>query len=203
MIYPLLRPHKLTWHDLSLSPSLRFLSSAPARWWRLAVQVKWQKRLFEEVEVDTSQPPALFKMQLFSLSGVPPERQKIMIKGGKMLKDDSDWAKLGVKQGQRFMMMGSAGEFQPTHTLASQHSSKHLSPSLPFVPQHQFRQQRRRSSGSKHPQGKGGAESESEPFVATETEWLTFAARLSWILDLDLFGFAFVAVVVPRCFQLP
>jgi len=45
------------------------------------------------VEIDTDQPPALFKMQLFSLTGVPPERQKIMVKGG-TLKDDSDWTKV-------------------------------------------------------------------------------------------------------------
>lgn len=45
------------------------------------------------MEIDTDQPPALFKMQLFSLTGVPPERQKIMVKGG-TLKDDSDWTKV-------------------------------------------------------------------------------------------------------------
>ena len=32
-----------------------------------------------------------------------------MVKGG-MLKDDADWAKLGIKPGQKLMMMGSAGE---------------------------------------------------------------------------------------------
>ena len=68
------------------------------------MQVKWQKSLFQDVEIDTSQPPTLFKMQLFSLTGVPPERQKIMVKGG-MLKDNSDWTKVGVKMGQRLMMM--------------------------------------------------------------------------------------------------
>ena len=57
------------------------------------MQVKWQKSLFQDVEIDTSQPPTLFKMQLFSLTGVPPERQKIMVKGG-TLKDDSDWTKV-------------------------------------------------------------------------------------------------------------
>ena len=31
-----------------------------------------------------------------------------MVKGG-MLKDDADWAKLGIKPGQKLMMMGSAG----------------------------------------------------------------------------------------------
>jgi hypothetical protein len=46
------------------------------------VSVKWQKELFKDVEIDTSQPPYVFKCQLYDLTGVPPERQKIMVKGG-------------------------------------------------------------------------------------------------------------------------
>jgi hypothetical protein len=41
-------------------------------------------------------------------AGVAPDRQKIMVKGG-MLKDDADWGALGIKPGQKLMMMGSAG----------------------------------------------------------------------------------------------
>ncbi|KAL5728862.1 ubiquitinyl hydrolase 1 [Ranunculus cassubicifolius] len=73
------------------------------------VSVKWQKEVFPAVEIDTNQPPLLFKCQLFDLTGVPPERQKIMVKGG-LLKDDADWSKLGLKEGQKLMMMGSADE---------------------------------------------------------------------------------------------
>ncbi|KDO58642.1 hypothetical protein CISIN_1g011408mg [Citrus sinensis] len=75
----------------------------------LTVSVKWQKEVFSNVEIDTSQTPYVFKCQLYDLTGVPPERQKIMVKGG-LLKDDSDWSMLGVKQGQRLMMMGTADE---------------------------------------------------------------------------------------------
>ncbi|KAF5745482.1 ubiquitin carboxyl-terminal hydrolase 6 [Tripterygium wilfordii] len=75
----------------------------------LTVSVKWQKEVFPKVEIDTSQPPYVFKCQLYDLTGVPPERQKIMVKGG-ILKDDADWAALGVKEGQKLMMMGTAGE---------------------------------------------------------------------------------------------
>lgn len=71
------------------------------------VAVKWQKEIFKDLEVDTSQPPVMFKMQLFSLTGVPPERQKILVKGGQ-LKDDGDWAKVALKEGQTLMMMGTA-----------------------------------------------------------------------------------------------
>jgi ubiquitin carboxyl-terminal hydrolase 14 len=72
------------------------------------VEVKWGKEVFKDVEIDTEQPPSVFKMQLFSLTGVPPERQKIMgVKGG-LLKDDAEWAKLGLKPGQKLSMMGTA-----------------------------------------------------------------------------------------------
>ncbi|XP_068648375.1 ubiquitin carboxyl-terminal hydrolase 6-like [Aristolochia californica] len=73
------------------------------------VSVKWQKELFPAVEIDTSQPPFVFKCQLYDLTGVPPERQKIMVKGG-LLKDDADWSTIGVKEGQKLMMMGTADE---------------------------------------------------------------------------------------------
>ena len=50
----------------------------------------------------------LFKAQLFALTQVPPERQKIMgVKGG-TLKDDADLSALGIKPNQNLMLMGSA-----------------------------------------------------------------------------------------------
>ncbi|XP_047147589.1 ubiquitin carboxyl-terminal hydrolase 6-like [Vigna umbellata] len=75
----------------------------------ITVNVKWQKEIFKEVEIDTTQSPYVFKCQLYDLTGVPPERQKIMVKGG-LLKDDADWSTLGVKEGQKLMMMGTADE---------------------------------------------------------------------------------------------
>ena len=48
----------------------------------------------------------MFKFQLYSLTGVEPDRQKILVKGGQ-LKDDMDLSKLGAKPGQTFMMMGT------------------------------------------------------------------------------------------------
>lgn len=72
----------------------------------VGVKVSWQKQNFD-VEVDTEQPAMVFKTQLFTLTGVPPERQKIMAKG-KQIKDDSDLSKMGMKNGMKLMMMGSA-----------------------------------------------------------------------------------------------
>jgi len=50
--------------------------------YNFTVSVKWQKKVFPAVEIDTSQPPLVFKCQLYDLTGVAPERQKIMLKGG-------------------------------------------------------------------------------------------------------------------------
>merc|ERR1719399_1390403 len=71
------------------------------------VVVKWGKNQYD-VEIDTAAPVELFKAQLFALTQVPPERQKIMgVKGGAM-KDDADLSALGLKPGQNIMLMGSA-----------------------------------------------------------------------------------------------
>ena len=43
--------------------------------------MKWGKERFDDVEINTDEPPEVFKMQLFSLTGVPPDRQKVMISG--------------------------------------------------------------------------------------------------------------------------
>jgi hypothetical protein len=76
----------------------------------MKVNVKWGKELFSDIEVDTTQTPMVFKSQLFTLSGVPPERQKVLIKGGQ-LKDD-EWGKQQPKEGMTIMMMGSADEIK-------------------------------------------------------------------------------------------
>ena len=78
----------------------------------MPVSVKWGKETFD-VEADTTQPPTVFKFQMYSLTGVPPERQKIMVKGG-MLKDDSEWTKVALKPNQKIMMMGTADKVSPS-----------------------------------------------------------------------------------------
>jgi ubiquitin carboxyl-terminal hydrolase 14 len=72
----------------------------------MKVNVKWGKELYSNIEIDTAQPPLIFKSQIFTLTGVPPDRQKVMIKGG-LLKDD-EWGKQLPKEGLTIMMMGSA-----------------------------------------------------------------------------------------------
>lgn len=60
-----------------------------------------------EVEFDPTSSGETFKYQVYSLTGVEPERQKILVKGGHQLKDDTELSTLGAKAGQTFMMMGT------------------------------------------------------------------------------------------------
>jgi ubiquitin carboxyl-terminal hydrolase 14 len=75
---------------------------------KVVVNVKWNKELYKDVEVDLEEPPEAFKIQIMSLTGVPIERQKVIGKGG-MLQNDS-WGKVTLKQGMTVMVMGTADE---------------------------------------------------------------------------------------------
>ncbi|KAJ1971230.1 deubiquitinating enzyme [Dimargaris xerosporica] len=73
------------------------------------VSVKWNGKRFDNLMLDLDESPLMFKSQLFSITGVDPSRQKILIKGG-TLKDDTDLKMLNLKDGHTFMMLGTAGE---------------------------------------------------------------------------------------------
>ncbi|OBZ74933.1 Ubiquitin carboxyl-terminal hydrolase 6 [Grifola frondosa] len=74
----------------------------------LAVKIKHAGKV-HDVQLDPEQPATVFKDAVYQVTGVPPERMKVMIKGG-VLKDDADWKKVGPKEGQTFMVIGAAGE---------------------------------------------------------------------------------------------
>ncbi|KAG7836532.1 hypothetical protein KL942_004786 [Ogataea angusta] len=59
------------------------------------------------VTVDLSESGLTFKHQIYSLTNVPPERQKVLLKGGQ-LKDDSDLKSFNLKPNQTIMVLGSA-----------------------------------------------------------------------------------------------
>lgn len=53
------------------------------------VKVKWGKETYPGVEVNTEDDPVLFKAQIFALTGVQPERQKVVCKGVTLR--DEEW----------------------------------------------------------------------------------------------------------------
>eukprot|EP00922_Rhytidocystis_sp_ex-Travisia-forbesii_P052279 GHVS01077575.1.p1 GENE.GHVS01077575.1~~GHVS01077575.1.p1 ORF type:complete len:546 (-),score=85.92 GHVS01077575.1:272-1909(-) len=70
------------------------------------VSVKWNSSVYEQIELNQEEPLSVFQTQLWTLTGVPPQRQKLMLKG--LLKSDTDLSKLNIPEGQRVMLVGTA-----------------------------------------------------------------------------------------------
>ena len=68
----------------------------------MQVVIKWNGTKYP-VEIEDGETGINLKSKIFSMTNVPPERQKIMAKGG-LLKDD---ATMEFKPGQVVMMMGT------------------------------------------------------------------------------------------------
>ncbi|XP_072942566.1 ubiquitin carboxyl-terminal hydrolase 14 [Epargyreus clarus] len=78
---------------------------------KVSVKVKWGKEMYPDVEVNTDDEPVLFKAQIFALTGVQPERQKVVCKGV-TLRDDS-WANFKLTNNALVLVMGSKEEDVP------------------------------------------------------------------------------------------
>ncbi|KAJ3361605.1 deubiquitinating enzyme [Allomyces javanicus] len=75
----------------------------------MKVTVKWTSKKLE-LDLDVSESPIIFKNQLWSLTGVAPGRQKLLLRGVQ-IKDDTDWSTVkNLQEGAQFMMLGTAGE---------------------------------------------------------------------------------------------
>lgn len=61
-----------------------------------SVKVKWGRETFSDVELNTDEEPMVFKAQIYALTGVIPQRQKVMIKGC-VIKDDS-WGAVNIAE---------------------------------------------------------------------------------------------------------
>ncbi|XP_015785273.1 ubiquitin carboxyl-terminal hydrolase 14 [Tetranychus urticae] len=70
------------------------------------VKVKWGKEVYDAIDLDTDLETAVFKAQVFALTSVPIERQKLMFKG-KVISGAS-WDAYQIKDGITLLMMGTA-----------------------------------------------------------------------------------------------
>ena len=76
--------------------------------------IKWSNQKFDDVEVDSAESAVTFKTQLWTLTGVPVERQKLMAKGA--------W------KGETLVSAHC------THLVTSHHIPPHLATSHPISP---------------------------------------------------------------------
>ena len=74
------------------------------------ITLKYNKTLFSEVVLDPSQSLSSFKNEIFSLTKVPPDRQKLMCKGVwiGILKDTIDLKTLNLRDGIQITLIGAA-----------------------------------------------------------------------------------------------
>jgi len=79
------------------------------------IKVKWGKETFQDIEVNTDEEPIVFKAQLMALTGVQPERQKVMLKGA--ILTDASWDKVKLREGAMVLMMGTKDEDMPSQPM--------------------------------------------------------------------------------------
>ncbi|QSL64878.1 hypothetical protein MERGE_002182 [Pneumocystis wakefieldiae] len=72
----------------------------------IPIYVKWQGKRFD-LEVQIMESILVLKSQLYSLTGVPCERQKILGLGRKQVKDDAIFQDFNVKPYSTIMLLGS------------------------------------------------------------------------------------------------
>ena len=74
------------------------------------IKLKWNKEVYDQVELDDTKSVDEFKQAIYNLTFVPKDRQKLMAKGAwaGVLKDDADLKAFSIKNGQQVMLMGTA-----------------------------------------------------------------------------------------------
>lgn len=70
------------------------------------VNIKWNKTTLQDIDLDLNDEVLTFKTQIYALTNVPVDKQKIMFKG-KILKDESNLQEMGITPGTTLMMMGT------------------------------------------------------------------------------------------------
>ncbi|CXI83446.1 ubiquitin carboxyl-terminal hydrolase 14, putative [Plasmodium berghei] len=70
------------------------------------VTVKWKTNIYNDLELNINEPIALFKEQLWKITSVPPEKQKLMYKG--LIKNDTNLHTLNIKNNDKIMLVGSS-----------------------------------------------------------------------------------------------
>ena len=87
------------------------------------VSVKWGKIKFPDLELDTEESPELFKGQLYALTNITPDRQRIIYKA--MTLSDNDWSGFSphLKNGVTLMLLGTAVEI-PKRPVMTQEMSE-------------------------------------------------------------------------------
>eukprot|EP00002_Diphylleia_rotans_P020196 TRINITY_DN3918_c0_g1_i1.p1 TRINITY_DN3918_c0_g1~~TRINITY_DN3918_c0_g1_i1.p1 ORF type:complete len:465 (+),score=89.21 TRINITY_DN3918_c0_g1_i1:57-1451(+) len=98
------------------------------------VSVKWGAKKYDNLELALDESVEVFQLQLYSLTNVLPEKQKILTKG-QLIKATSQWRSVGIKNGQQFVLMGTAEASEGSATAqSSEGASSAMDVSAPSAP---------------------------------------------------------------------
>ena len=70
------------------------------------VNIKWGKQLLK-LEIDLNENATVFKAQIYGLTSILPEKQKIFLKGGKSITDETDMKTVDLRDGSTIMLIGT------------------------------------------------------------------------------------------------
>ncbi len=75
------------------------------------MNLKWGKQSLP-LEVDTNDDVQTLKAQIYALTYVPPDKQKILLRGGKTIVDSTIIKSLEIKDGATLMLIGTPEDKQ-------------------------------------------------------------------------------------------
>ena len=64
------------------------------------------------VDVDPNEDATVFKAQLYGLTSIPPDKQKVYLKGGKAITDTTDMKAIDLRDGSVVMLIGTPEDKQ-------------------------------------------------------------------------------------------
>eukprot|EP00826_Nyctotherus_ovalis_P026154 TRINITY_DN2041_c0_g1_i4.p6 TRINITY_DN2041_c0_g1~~TRINITY_DN2041_c0_g1_i4.p6 ORF type:complete len:125 (+),score=43.53 TRINITY_DN2041_c0_g1_i4:110-484(+) len=76
-----------------------------------SISVKWGKKILK-LEMDPNEDASVLKAQIYGLTFIPPDKQKIYLKGGKTITDSTDMKALDLKDGATIMLVGTPEDKQ-------------------------------------------------------------------------------------------
>jgi ubiquitin carboxyl-terminal hydrolase 14 len=64
------------------------------------------------LDADTNEDASILKAQIFGLTSIHPDKQKILLKGGKTITDTTDMKSLDLRDGSVIMLIGTPDDKQ-------------------------------------------------------------------------------------------
>ncbi len=82
------------------------------------MSVKWGKKILP-LEIDVNENVGVLKAQIYALTLIPADKQKILLPGNKAITDETDLLKLALRPGAKLMLIGTPEDKQAKMDLSA------------------------------------------------------------------------------------